>query len=275
MKVAVYNSKGENLGKEVELPDSIFGLELGDNHEHVVYLAVKQYLANQRQGTHKSKQRNEIAGSTRKLHKQKGTGGSRKGGIKNPLYRGGGRIFGPQPRDYSFKLNKKVKQLARKAVLSAKAKEGQLVVVEDFLFDQPRTKTYISFLGNLKVGEKALLDGKSVLMMDFPNKPATPAAPERPRKLRGAKNRAEYMASLKAYAIKVREYRQAVKAHQQALSDFYSGAAQGFENVVLSSRNIPNAQVINAKDFNVYQVLNADVVVLSESSVKRITEVLG
>lgn len=275
MKVAVYNAQGESLDKEVDLPEGIFGLELKDSHEHVVYLAVKQYLANQRQGTHKSKQRNEIAGSTRKLHKQKGTGGSRKGAITNPLYRGGGRVFGPQPRDYGFKLNRKVKALARKVALSAKAQEGKLVVVEDFTYEQPRTKNYLSFLGNVKVGEKSLAETKSLLLMDFPNKPSKPQAPARPRKLRGAKNRGAFMASMKEYVAQVRAYRQATKAYNEALQEFRTGEAAKYRNVFLSSRNIPNAMVANAKDCHVYQILNADVLVLSESSVQRISEVLG
>jgi len=154
MELSVYSISGKETGQKVQLSDEIFGIEPND---HAIYLDVKQYLANQRQGTHKSKERNEIAGSTRKLHKQKGTGGSRKGGIKNPLFKGGGRIFGPQPRDYSFKLNKKLKSLARKSALSYKAKENNIMVVEDFNFSEPKTKNFTSLLENLKInGHKNL-----------------------------------------------------------------------------------------------------------------------
>ncbi len=155
MKVEVFNIQGEKTGRSVELPDDIFGVE---PNEHAVYLSVKQYLANQRQGTHKAKERNEIAGSTRKLHRQKGTGGSRKGDIKNPLFHGGGRIFGPKPRDYSQKLNKKVKMLARKSVLSDKAKKNGIIVLEDFSFEAPRTKAFSDILNCLNLnGQKTLL----------------------------------------------------------------------------------------------------------------------
>ena len=147
---------------------------MNDNLNHVVYLAVKQYLANQRQGTHKAKQRNEIAGSTRKLHRQKGTGGSRKGSIKNPLYHGGGRIFGPQPRSYEQRLNKKVKALARKAVLSSKAQEGRIIVVEDFQWAAPKTKNYLDLLKNLPAGTSNLTDVKSLLVLKTPVAPAMP-----------------------------------------------------------------------------------------------------
>lgn len=155
MEVQIVNSSGKETGAKVQLPESIFGIEPND---HAIYLDVKQFLANQRQGTHKSKQRNEIAGSTRKLHKQKGTGGARAGSIKSPLFNGGGRIFGPQPRDYSFKLNKKLKQLARKSALSYKAKDNNIVVLEDFSFDSIKTKNYIQLISDLKIGnEKTLL----------------------------------------------------------------------------------------------------------------------
>jgi large subunit ribosomal protein L4 len=148
MNLNILNIEGQPTGRSIELPDNIFGMPA---NQHVVYLTVKQYLANQRQGTHKAKERNEVEGSTRKLHKQKGTGGSRKGDIKNPVFRGGGRIFGPRPRDYGFKLNKKVKQLARLSVLSDKAVNNNIIVVEDFNFDQPKTKSYIDFLKNLGI----------------------------------------------------------------------------------------------------------------------------
>jgi len=155
MEVQIVNTSGQETGAKVQLPESVFGIEPND---HAIYLDVKQYLANQRQGTHKSKQRNEIAGSTRKLHKQKGTGGARAGSIKSPLFNGGGRIFGPQPRDYSFKLNKKLKQLARKSALSYKAKDNNIVVLEDFTFDSVKTKNYIKLIADLKIGsEKTLL----------------------------------------------------------------------------------------------------------------------
>ncbi|HEY4800905.1 MAG TPA: 50S ribosomal protein L4, partial [Bacteroidia bacterium] len=148
MELAVHNAKGEKTKRKVTLSDSIYNSEPND---HAIYLDVKQYLANQRQGTHKAKERNEIHGSTRKLHKQKGTGGSRKGSIKNPLFRGGGRIFGPEPRDYSFKLNKKVKQLARVSALSYKAKNNAITVLEDFTFETPKTKNYVELLNGLEM----------------------------------------------------------------------------------------------------------------------------
>lgn len=155
MEVSVVNISGKETGAKVQLPEAIFGVEPND---HAIYLDVKQYLANQRQGTHKSKQRNEIAGSTRKLYKQKGTGGARAGGIKSPLFNGGGRVFGPQPRDYSFKLNKKLKQLARKSALSYKAKDNNIVVIEDFSFDTIKTKNYIKLVTDLNIAsEKTLL----------------------------------------------------------------------------------------------------------------------
>jgi large subunit ribosomal protein L4 len=155
MEVNVLNVSGQQTGAKVQLPDSVFAIEPND---HAIYLDVKQFLANQRQGTHKSKQRNEIAGSTRKLHKQKGTGGARAGSIKSPLFNGGGRVFGPQPRDYSFKLNKKLKQLARKSALTYKAQDNSIVVLEDFTFDTIKTKNYIKLVEDLQIGnEKTLL----------------------------------------------------------------------------------------------------------------------
>lgn len=205
MQVQVFNSKGQSTGRTVTLPAEIFGIE---PHEHVVYLAVKAYLANQRQGTHKAKTRKEIHGSTRKLHKQKGTGGSRKGDIKNPLYHGGGRVHGPVPRDYTQKLPAKVKALARKSVLSAKAQENSIIVVEDFTFDAPKTAQYRGMLESFKVSGK-----KSLVMI-----------------------------------------------------------ADHDKNVSLSGRNIPNSEVIKATDFNVYQVLNATTVLISESAVNKIAE---
>lgn len=155
MEVSVLNIKGEDTGKKVVLNDAIFGIEPND---HVIYLAVNQYLAAQRQGTHKSKERSEITGSTRKLIRQKGGGGARRGDIKSPLLRGGGRVFGPRPRDYWFKLNKKVKALARKSALSYKAQQNAIVVVEDFDFEAPKTKEGVSLLNNLKIeGKKTLI----------------------------------------------------------------------------------------------------------------------
>jgi large subunit ribosomal protein L4 len=155
MEVSVLNIKGEDTGKKVVLNDAIFGIEPND---HCIYLAVNQYLAAQRQGTHKSKERSEIAGSTRKLIRQKGGGGARRGDIKSPVLRGGGRVFGPRPRDYWFKLNKKVKNLARKSALSYKAQQNAIVVVEDFDFEAPKTKEGVALLNNLKVeGKKTLI----------------------------------------------------------------------------------------------------------------------
>ena len=155
MEVKVVNISGKETGAKVQLPESVFGVTPND---HAIYLDVKQYLANQRQGTHKSKQRNEIAGSTRKLYKQKGTGGARAGSIKSPLFNGGGRVFGPQPRDYSFKLNKKLKSLARKSALAYKAQDNSIVVLEDFNFDNIKTKNYINLVNALNLSnEKTLL----------------------------------------------------------------------------------------------------------------------
>ena len=155
MEVKVLNVSGKETGAKVQLPEAIFGIEPND---HAIYLDVKQFLANQRQGTHKSKQRNEIAGSTRKLYKQKGTGGARAGSVKSPLFNGGGRVFGPQPRDYSFKLNKKLKTLARKSALSYKAIDNNIVVLEDFAFDAVKTKTYVQMVADLNVTDvKTLL----------------------------------------------------------------------------------------------------------------------
>ena len=162
MEINVLNIAGKETGRKIELNDAIFGIEPND---HAIYLDVKQYLANQRQGTHKSKQRNEVSGSTRKLKKQKGTGTARAGSIKSPLFRGGGRVFGPVPRDYSFKLNKKLKQLARKSALAYKARTNAIYVLEDFNFETPKTKEYINILKNLN-----LVDKKSILVLSEPNK---------------------------------------------------------------------------------------------------------
>ena len=154
MEVSVLNIKGESTGRKVTLDESIFGIE---PNEHVVYMAVRQYLAAQRQGTHKSKERSEISGSTRKLGRQKGGGGARRGDINSPLLVGGARVFGPTPRDYNFKLNKKVKQLARKSALSQKAIENAIIVVEDFAFEAPSTKAFVNVLNKLNVSEKKQL----------------------------------------------------------------------------------------------------------------------
>ncbi|WP_301757934.1 50S ribosomal protein L4 [uncultured Muribaculum sp.] len=156
MEVAIYNIKGEDTGRKAQLADEVFAI---DANEHAVYLDVKQYLANQRQGTHKSKERSEVSGSTRKLHKQKGGGGSRIGDINSPVLVGGGRVFGPRPRDYRFKLNKKVKSLARKSALTYKVQDNQLIVIEDLNFEAPKTKDFVNIAKNLKV------DGKKVLLV--------------------------------------------------------------------------------------------------------------
>ena len=156
MELAVYNIKGEDTGRKVTLNDEIFAI--AEPNEHAVYLDVKQYMANKRQGTHKAKERSEIAGSTKKLGRQKGGGGARHGDIKSPLFHGGGRVFGPRPRNYSFKLNKKVKALARRSALTYKAQNNQIMVIEDIKFDAPKTKEFVNITRNLKLeGQKLLL----------------------------------------------------------------------------------------------------------------------
>src|SRR5210317_663677 len=162
MKVSVLDINGKDTGRKVELSDAVYGIEPND---HAVYLDVKQFLANQRQGTHKAKQRAEIVGSTRKIKKQKGTGTARAGSIKNPLFKGGGRVFGPTPRDYSQKVNKKVKRLARKSALSIKAKQNSIIVLEDIQWDAPKTKNYLQMLSAL-----GLADKKSLLVLGDLNK---------------------------------------------------------------------------------------------------------
>ena len=162
MELAVYNIKGEDTGKKVVLNDEVFGIE---PNEHVVYLAVKQFLANQRQGTHKAKERSEVAGSTRKLGKQKGGGGARRGDINSPVLVGGARVFGPKPRNYSFKLNKKLKQLARKSALAYKAAQGEIVIVDNIQFDAPKTKDFVQMTNNLKINDK-----KSLVILPEANK---------------------------------------------------------------------------------------------------------
>jgi len=203
MEVAVLDIQGKDTGRKVELSAEVFGIEPND---HAIYLDVKQYLANQRQGTHKAKERGEITGSTRKIKKQKGTGTARAGSIKSPVFRGGGRIFGPRPRNYSFKLNKNLKRLARKSALSIQAKDNNLVVIEDFSFDAPKTKNFTSVL-------KALdLDAKKSLFV-----------------LKESDN-----------------------------------------NVYLSSRNLKNSKVVNSSEINTYGILNANKVVITESSLEGI-----
>ena len=207
MEVSVFDIKGQETGRKVTLNESIYGLE---PNEHVLYLDVKQYLANQRQGTAKSKERSEINGSTRKLGRQKGGGGARRGDIKSPVLVGGGRVFGPKPRDYSFKLNKKVKVLARKLALSDKAQENAIVVVEDFDIETPKTKDFINIAKNLKVDGR-----KTLLLLPTANK-----------------------------------------------------------NVYLSARNLQRTEVMPAAMLNSYKVLNADVLVIAESALKVIDEIL-
>jgi len=162
MEVAIVKYSGEKSGKKAKLSDEVFGIEPND---HAIYLDVKSFLANQRQGTHKSKQRNEISGSSKKIKKQKGTGGARAGNIKNPQFKGGGRVFGPEPRDYSFKLNKKVKALARKSALTYKAKDNAIAVLEDFNFETPKTNQYIKMLSALSLADK-----KTLLVLPEKNK---------------------------------------------------------------------------------------------------------
>lgn len=205
MQVEVLNIQGKSTGRSVELPDDIFGIEPND---HVIYLAVKQFLAAQRQGTHKVKTRAEVHGASRKLHKQKGTGGSRKGNIRNPLYKGGGTIFGPKPRDYSFKLNKKVKDLAKISALAYKAKENAIYVVEDLSFEAPKTKTFSGFLKGLNIDNK-----KSMFVMAEPN-----------------------------------------------------------DNLELSIRNIPSVLGVSLSDLNTYDIVNSEVLVLTESAVNIFSE---
>ena len=208
MEVNVLNIKGENTGRKVTLDESIFGIE---PNEHVVYMAVRQYLAAQRQGTHKSKERSEMSGSTRKLGRQKGGGGARRGDINSPLLVGGARVFGPTPRDYSFKLNKKVKQLARKSALAQKAIDNAIVVVEDFNFEAPSTKAFIEVLNNLKVSER-----KQLFVLPSSNKA-----------------------------------------------------------VYLSARNLKGTQMAIASDINTYGIMNAEVLVVTESSLEIINNVLS
>ncbi|MEJ8820095.1 50S ribosomal protein L4 [Lacibacter sp. H407] len=205
MQVDVLNKSGKATGRTIELPDEIFGIEPND---HVIYLAVKQYRAAQRQGTHKVKTRAEVQGASRKLHRQKGTGGSRKGNIRNPLYKGGGTIFGPKPHGYDFKLNRKVKDLAKMGALAYKAKENAIVVVEDLNMDTPKTKEFMSVLTNLNIaGKKAL-----VVIPDYN------------------------------------------------------------DNLYLSLRNVPSVVGSLLADVNTYDLINSDVLVLTESAAKIFSE---
>jgi large subunit ribosomal protein L4 len=204
MKLDVLNIEGKSTGRSIELPQEIFGIE---PNPHAVYLAVKQYNAAQRQGTHKAKERWEIARTTKKLKRQKGTGTARAGSMKSPLFRGGGRVFGPKPRNYSFKLNKKVKELARYSAYADKAANGSLIVVEDFTLENPSTSKFKGILENLQI------QGKSLMLTAGLNK-----------------------------------------------------------NVYLSSRNLPKAAVQEVGDANTYEIINADVLILSEKSVQQLKE---
>ena len=207
MEVSVLNINGQETGRKVTLNEGIFGIEPND---HVLYLDVKQYLANQRQGTAKAKERSEVSGSTRKLGRQKGGGGARRGDINSPVLVGGGRVFGPKPRDYRFKLNKKVKVLARKSALSYKAQESAIIVVEDFVMEAPNTKDFVNITKNLKVEGK-----KTLVVLPESNK-----------------------------------------------------------NVYLSARNLKGAEVMLASMINSYKVLNSDMLVITESSLKIIDDIL-
>lgn len=205
MQLEVLNIKGEKTGRSVELPDEIFAMEPND---HVIYLAVKQYQAAQRQGTHKVKTRAEVKGSSRKLHRQKGTGGSRKGNIRNPLYKGGGTIFGPKPHRYDIKLNKKVKDLAKISALAYKAKDNAIMVVEEIQFESPKTKQVVDLANALQISNKKALIATS----------------------------------------------------------------ECNDNLHLSSRNIPNVATTLMADINIYDLLNADVLVLTEEAAKIFTD---
>jgi len=203
MKLAVHNITGKETSKKVDLSNDVFGVEPND---HAIYLDVKQYLAAKRSGTHKAKERSDVKGSRRKLRKQKGSGAARVGDIKNPLFRGGGRVFGPRPRSYDFKVNKKVKRLARKSALSYMAKDKNIIVLEDFSFDTPKTKSYTDILSNFDV-----LDNKTVLVLAESNK-----------------------------------------------------------NIFLSSRNLKNVKVVLASELNTYTVMNANKLMVMESSINEI-----
>jgi len=207
MSIAVLKYSGESTGRTVNLNSEVFAIEPND---HAIWLDVKSYLANQRQGTSKAKQRNEISGSSKKLKKQKGTGGARAGNIKNPQFKGGGRVFGPQPRDYSFKLNKKVKELAKRSALTYKAKDNMIAVLEDFNFEAPKTKQYQSMMKSL-----ALNDQKTLLVLSEANK-----------------------------------------------------------NIVLSGRNVQNTKIVTAAQVTTFDLMNADKLILVESSISKFDNLL-
>jgi large subunit ribosomal protein L4 len=208
MELAVYSIDGKKTSKKIKLEKTIFGTE---PNNHAIYLDVKQYLANQRQGTHKSKERGEIMGSTRKIKKQKGTGTARAGSIKNPLFRSGGRVFGPRPRDYGFKLNKKVKRLARQSALSIMATKKNITVLEDFSFESPKTKQYLEILNSFELNGK-----KTLLILNEPN-----------------------------------------------------------QNIYLSARNIQRTNVTTAANLNTYQIMNAGNILMLESSIKEVENLLS
>jgi len=208
MELAVYSIDGKKTSKKIKLEKTIFGTE---PNNHAIYLDVKQYLANQRQGTHKSKERGEITGSTRKIKKQKGTGTARAGSIKNPLFRSGGRVFGPRPRDYGFKLNKKVKRLARQSALSIMATKKNITVLEDFSFESPKTKQYLDILNSFELNGK-----KTLLILNEPN-----------------------------------------------------------QNIYLSARNIQRTNVTTAANLNTYQIMNAGNMLMLESSIKEVENLLS
>lgn len=208
MELIVYKINGEKTDRKVVLDETIFGIEPND---HAIYLDTKLFLANQRQGTHSSRERSEVSGSTRKLKRQKGTGGARAGDINSPVFVGGGRVFGPKPRDYGFKLNKKVKRLARRSALSYKAQEGQIIVLEDFNFEKPQTKKFVEILNKLAVGDK-----KSMLVLSESN-----------------------------------------------------------NNVYLSSRNLKQTNVVMASNVSTYDILNAKSLILLESTLPVLSELLS
>lgn len=208
MELEVYNINGDKTSKKVSLNDEIFGITPND---HAIWLDVKQHLANRRQGTHKTKEKNEISGSTRKIKRQKGTGTARAGSIKSPLFKGGGRTFGPKPRDYNFKLNKKVKQLARKSALTYKASEKSITIIEDFKFEEPKTRNFTGMLKNFNLSDK-----KTLLVL-----------------------------------------------------------ADTDTNLILSARNLKKAKITQAQMLNTYEILNANNLLIAESSVPIIEEILG
>jgi len=207
MKLKVLNIEGKETGKEISLSDKVFKI---DPNDHVVYLAVKQFMANNRQGTHKAKPRSEITGSTRKIKKQKGTGTARAGSIKSPLFRGGGRTFGPLPRDYSFKLNKKVRKLAKKSVFSSKIASKSILVLDQFSFDKPSSKKCMKMLADLGINST-----KSLLISETKN-----------------------------------------------------------NNLLLSSKNVEKVSVLNSDELNIYSLMNANKIVISEAAIKKIENIL-